>query len=238
MEILPVAGALGAEIRGVDLREPELDIGAVRSTLLEYEVVFFREVHLTEDEQLELGRRFGTPSIYPIPRLRGMTEPTMTVIADGPDSPNQADEWHTDVTWTASPPAFALLHMEVAPERGGDTLWCSATKAYESLSPTMQEFLATLTVTHDNEGFIERMIEKIGDPEHEFRGRPPLQLPTRCPPVDPHPLLRPASGCPVGGELHAADQRAHGRGEPRPLRDAARACQRSPVALPMAVAPG
>ena len=185
MDVIPVTGALGAEIRGVDLRDCDSDIDAVRSALLEHEVVFFRGVCLTEDEHLALGRRFGTPSIFPIPRLMGLTEPTMTVIEDGPDSPNQTDDWHTDVTWTATPPAFALLHMEVKPEVGGDTLWCSATKAYELLSPAMQELLCGLTVTHDNEGFIGRMIEKTGDPDHGLvQG-----LRTNYPPVV-HPMVR------------------------------------------------
>lgn len=185
MDVLPLTGALGAEIRGVDLRDDDLDHEAIHRTLLEHEVIFFRGVDLTEDEHLRLGRRFGTPSIFPVARLMGMTEPTMTVIEDGPDSPNAADDWHTDVTWTAEPPAYALLHMDVVPERGGDTLWCSATKAYDLFSPAMQQFLAGLTVTHDNDGFITRLIEKVGDPEHELVHG----LRSDYPPVI-HPLVR------------------------------------------------
>ena len=91
MQIRRVAGALGAEIIGVDLRDPELDFDAVYRAFLEHQVIFFRGVHLTEEEQLALGRRFGTPSIYPVMRVLGATEPTMTVIKDGPNSPNSAD---------------------------------------------------------------------------------------------------------------------------------------------------
>lgn len=185
MDIIPVSGALGAEIRGVDPRELEVDFDAVKAALLEHEVVFFREANLSEDEHFALGRRFGTPSVFPVPRLMGLTDPTMTVIEDGPDSPNAADAWHTDVTWTATPPAYALLHMEVKPAVGGDTLWCSATKAYDLLSPAMQAFLAGLTVTHDNSGFIQRLIEKTGDPEHELVKK----LRDNYPPVV-HPLIR------------------------------------------------
>lgn len=168
MQIRRVTGALGAELTDVDPRDPTLDITPIHQAILEHQVVFFRGINLSEDEQLALASRLGTPSIFPIPRLMGLTEPTMTVIADGPDSPNQADEWHTDVTWTATPPAYALLHMDVLPEVGGDTLWCSASKAYDRLSPTMKDFLCSLTVTHHNEGFIRRMIEKTGDPYHEL----------------------------------------------------------------------
>ena len=163
MKIRRVAGALGAEITGVDLRDPDLDFDAVYGAFLEHEVIFFREAHLTEEEHLALGRRFGTPSIYPVARVMGATEPTMTVIKDGPDSPNAADLWHTDVTWIATPPKAALLHMELAPEYGGDTLWASATRAYETLSPAVQEFFASLTIVHSNEGYLKRVAEKAGE---------------------------------------------------------------------------
>ncbi len=161
-ESASIAGALGAEITGVDLRDPDLDFEALYQTFLEHEVIFLREVHLSEDEQLALGRRFGTPSIYPVARVMGATEPSMTVIEDGPDSPPLADRWHTDVTWTAKPPKAALLHMELVPEFGGDTLWASATRAYETLSPQVQSLFASLTIRHSNEDYLKRVVEKGG----------------------------------------------------------------------------
>ena len=163
MQIRRVAGALGAEIIGVDLRDPELDFDAVYQAFLEHEVIFFREAHLTEEEQLALGWRFGTPSIYPVRRIAGATEPTTIVIEDGPNSPNATGLWHTDVTWMATPPKAALLHMELAPEYGGDTLWASATKAYETLSPQVQSFFDSLTIVHSNEGYLKTVAEKFGE---------------------------------------------------------------------------
>ena len=159
---VPLSGALGAVIEGVDLRDPEMDFEAVRQALLDHAVIFFRGANLSEEEHFALGRRFGTPSIYPIARLMGATEPVMTVIEDGPDSPNTAEVWHTDVTWTAEPPAYALLHMDVPADVGGDTLWASATKAYDTLSPAMQDFVCGLTVVHSNQGFVERVAQKAG----------------------------------------------------------------------------
>lgn len=161
--VTPVSGALGAVIEGADPRSEDFDFDAVHRALLEHEVVFFRELHLTEDEHLDLGRRFGTPSVYPVARILGATEPTMTVLEDGPESPNAADAWHTDVTWAAEPPAYALLHMDVAPAVGGDTLWASATKAYDTLSPAMADFLCGLVVEHSHEGFAKRVAAKAGD---------------------------------------------------------------------------
>ena len=184
MQITRVAGALGARLDDVDPRDPEA-FPAIKAAVLEHEVVFFRGAHLTEDEQLELGRRFGTPSIFPVQRILGATEPKMTVIKDGPDSPNTADAWHTDVTWIATPPAYALLHMERRPEVGGDTLWCSATAAYDLLTPKMQEFLCGLTARHDNEGFIRGVMNKAGDAAADLA----TALREQYPPVE-HPLIR------------------------------------------------
>lgn len=183
--ITPVTGALGAVIDGVDLRDPELEFAPIYQAFLDHEVIFFREVNLTETEQLELGRRFGTPSIYPVARILGATEPTMTVLSDGPDSPNAADAWHTDITWVAQPPKAALLHMETPSVVGGDTLWASATKAYAVLSPAVQQFLCGLTVVHDRAGFAERVAAKAG----AARERILEALAREYPPVE-HPLVR------------------------------------------------
>ena len=185
MKITRVAGALGATIHDVDLKDPSTDFAEIERMLVEHEVIFFRDQHLDPDEQLNLGRRFGQPSIFPIARLLGATEPSMTTIEDRPDNPNVADVWHTDVTWTATPPKAAILCMEVIPEFGGDTVWASATKAYDALSDPMKEFLRGLTVTHDNTEFIDAMLRKTGEARREIAE----QLRTQYPPVV-HPLIR------------------------------------------------
>jgi taurine dioxygenase len=119
--------------------------------------------------------------------LRGVNEPSCQVITDGPDSPGEADSWHTDVTWTAVPPKYALLCAEVVPERGGDTLWASMTTAYDALSPVMQQLLCGLAVVHDNESFIGGLMRKAGDAP----GAAELveKLRANYPPVT-HPLVR------------------------------------------------
>lgn len=185
MKVIRVAGALGGLIEGVDLRDPITDFVEIRQLLLEHEVIFFRDQFLTADEQIELGRRFGEPSIFPIARLQGMTAPHPTTIEDRPDNPNVADQWHTDVTWIEEPPMAAILCMEVIPEYGGDTLWASATKAFDALSQPMQNMLRGMTATHDNESFIAALLKKSGE------ARRPLaeQLRSNYPPVV-HPLVR------------------------------------------------
>jgi taurine dioxygenase len=188
-EIVRVSGSLGAEIRGVDLRALDDEgFAFIHRTLLEHEVVFFRDSGLDDESQLALAARFGAPSVFPLARLMGRTEPGVQPIEDGPDSPNAADAWHTDVTWIAEPPKYALLRGTVVPERGGDTMWASMTAAYQALSPEMQQRLCRLKVHHDNTGFITAVVAKVGedvDREQRFSER----LREHYPGVD-HPLIR------------------------------------------------
>ena len=158
----------------------------VLDALHRHEVIFFRGANLTPHEHMELAARFGEIAIFPLSRLNGATEPTFQIITDGPDSPSQADHWHTDVTYTAAPPKYALLHAEVVPERGGDTLWASLNAAYNALSPTMQRLLAGLNVVHDCQSFIAGMRMKSSGTNVDALANKMLEA---YPPVT-HPLIR------------------------------------------------
>src|SRR5690606_21414962 len=62
-----VAGALGAEISGVDLSADLSDetIAAIRDALVEHQVIFFRGQNLTPAQQVAFGGRFGPLNIHP-----------------------------------------------------------------------------------------------------------------------------------------------------------------------------
>lgn len=187
MEIVAVSGALGGEVRGVDLRSLGAgQLGGVLDALHRYEVIFFRGANLTAEEHMEVAAAFGEIAIFPLSRLNGATQPTFQTITDGPDSPSLADHWHTDVTYVATPPKYALLHAEVIPERGGDTLWASMTAAYNALSPTMQKVLAGLEVVHDCQSFVAGMRTKGSGATMEQLATKMLEA---YPPVT-HPLVR------------------------------------------------
>lgn len=183
-----VSGSLGAEVIGADLRSlDDVAFDQIHRALLENEVIFFRDSGLDDDTQMALAHRFGQPSVFPLLKVMGATGPTFQVIEDGPESPNAADYWHTDVTWTPDPPKVALLRAGIVPAAGGDTMWGSMTTAYEALSPTMQEVLAGLEVVHDNESFIEAAGPKMGDTPETKKILDELR--ETYPPVT-HPLVR------------------------------------------------
>ena len=61
IRVTRIAGALGAEISGVDLSRPLSDtaIGEIRAALLDNLVIFLHDQQLSPEQQLDFGRRFG-----------------------------------------------------------------------------------------------------------------------------------------------------------------------------------
>ena len=187
MQLVPVSDSLGAEVRELDLRSltPEAHAQVVEA-LHTYEVIFFPGANLTPEEHMRAAAALGEINLYPAAQVMGATEPTFQVIADGPDSPPRADNWHTDVTWSPTPPKYALLHAEVVPDEGGDTCWASTSAAYDALSSTMREMIDGLEIVHDNEGFLAGVQQKA-PPEIAEVLIPKLR--DAYPPVK-HPLVR------------------------------------------------
>ena len=188
LQIRRITGSLGAEISGVDFLDlSESVFEEIHRALLQHEVLFFPGCDLDDTAQMALAHRFGQPSIFPVLQLLGSTEPSFQVIEDGPESPNEADYWHTDVTWTAEPPKIALLRAGIMPTSGGDTAWASMSAAYDALSPAMQEIVCRLEVIHDNQAFIQAVQRKMNftaESENLATG-----LRETFPPVT-HPLVR------------------------------------------------
>jgi taurine dioxygenase len=151
IEVTPITGVIGAEISGVDLRRPLRDTqrDEIHEALMRHLVLFFRGQELTEDEQLAFGAHFGPPVTASIDRRPGADELLFVSLEDNPDSPPKADRWHTDVPFVPEPPDIAILHMQVSPPVGGDTMWASLYGVYDALSPTMQSMIAGLELELD-----------------------------------------------------------------------------------------
>ncbi|WP_182358457.1 TauD/TfdA dioxygenase family protein [Tomitella gaofuii] len=190
-----VTATIGAVLEGVSLATCSDDeFESVSEALHEHQVVFVRGAHLTPDEQLSVARRLGTPSIYPLARLRGVTEPALQSIEDGPDSPPTAEIWHTDVSWTETPPGYAVLCGVTIPPYGGDTLWASMFEAYDELSAPIRTLVDGLVGEHTTESIVESILQRgKGSPEAHATVE---RLHAAYPQVLTHPIVRthPVSG--------------------------------------------
>ena len=143
-EIRPIAGALGAELHGVNLTAdlPDATIGAIRQALLEHLVIFFRDQDLPPERFLSLARRFGTPIEYPFVKgIDGFPE-IISVTKLEHEKVNFGGVWHSDTTYLQEPPMATLLVAREVPEAGGDTLFANQYLAFETLSETLRGLLA------------------------------------------------------------------------------------------------
>jgi taurine dioxygenase len=187
VEIVRLTGAIGAEVKGVDLRAP-LDaatVATLRVALLHHLVLFFREQELTPGQQLVFAAQFGTP-VLPMggePPSGADIAPYFNVLEDMPDNPPKADFWHTDVAFLRQPPDIAVLCMEETPPIGGDTSWLSLYALYEELSLAMQELVSQLDLDlHLGQPFRRAVTTTSG--EEEYRRI------AATVPVMRHPLVR------------------------------------------------
>ncbi len=152
MQVKRIAGALGAEISGVDLSRP-LDadtVAAIRAAWLEHEVVFFRDQDLSPAEFLRFAGYFGEPVEYPF--VQGIESfPTIIEVKKlEHERVAFGAVWHTDTAYLERPPMGTMLLAREVPPFGGDTLFASQTAAYQALSEGMRRMLAGLRAVNSS----------------------------------------------------------------------------------------
>lgn len=150
LTIRRVAGALGAELSGVDLSQdlPDETIAAIRQALVEHQVIFFRDQKLTPAEQVAFGARFGPPNIHPyVTGMAGQPE-VMEIIKEPTDKTNFGGGWHSDMSFLETPAIGSILYALELPEYGGDTLFASQAAAFDALSEGLKRTLEGLNAVH------------------------------------------------------------------------------------------
>ena len=152
MEIRRIAGALGAELHGVDLaKEPTGDqVAEIRRAWLENLVVFFRDQPLAPAAFMAFARRIGRPIEYPFVKgIAGFPE-IIEVKKLEHEKVNFGGIWHSDTTYLDEPPMASMLLAREVPPFGGDTLFANMYLAYESLSSGMKEMLEGLVAVNSS----------------------------------------------------------------------------------------
>ena len=147
-----ISGALGAEIRGVDLSLPltDRDVAEIRAALLEHLVIFFRDQEITPAQQYRFASRFSEPEEYPM--LNGLADfpEIVPVVKLAHERVNFGGLWHSDTSYLAAPPMGAILVARELPPAGGDTLFANMYLAYETLSNGMKRMLSGLRAVNSS----------------------------------------------------------------------------------------
>lgn len=145
---------LGTVIHGIDLKA-ELSaeqVQFVRDTLLERKVIFFRDQHLAEDEQVAFGREFGGLDAFPFGKSGA--NPYILEIRHGKNRPGTENGWHTDVTWMERPSLGSIAQCVEVPPVGGDTLFSDSHAACLGLPPALRERIGNLHGVNDYRVFL------------------------------------------------------------------------------------
>ena len=182
---------LGAEIGGVDLRQPLSDqaFAAIQDALVENELIVFRDQQITSDNLIDFGRRFGELTVHPFSPHDEKAPILIKFRNDETNAPFGTDVWHSDETFRAQPPMATILCAKEVPAVGGDTMFASMSAAFDGLSSRMKEFISGLEAIHDLKPF--RTL--FGNTEEDRKKLQHFEL--RYPP-QVHPVVRvhPVSG--------------------------------------------
>lgn len=153
MRIEPVAGALGAEILGVDASSElaDRDAAAIQEAFLAHKVVFFRDQSLTPRAQRRFASLFGEPEVYPFIRGFDDAPEVMEILKTEADTKNFGGAWHSDTAYMPEPALGTVLFAVETPAAGGDTLFANAAAAYDALSDGMQRMLDGLVAVNSSD---------------------------------------------------------------------------------------
>lgn len=145
MKIERIAGAIGAEVAGVELNGPLSNdlAAALRAALGEHLVLFFRDQRLDIAGLKRATQAFG--ELQAVPYIDAMPdEPYVIAVlkeADETGISTFGGEWHSDFSFLEQPPAGSLLLAAEVPRVGGDTLWANQARAYETLPAELKALL-------------------------------------------------------------------------------------------------
>ena len=162
-----IAGALGAEIKGINLKDssPE-NWKKINELMLEHKVLFFRDQNISPIEQINLAKRFGPleKHVY----VKGLDEyPEILRIKKGASEKHQWGEtWHTDVSYNTNPTKVIILRSRKIPPVGGDTMFSNMQLAYETLDVDIKKKINGKKAIHSSLGasaFVDKYEEMEGN---------------------------------------------------------------------------
>ncbi len=179
IDVLPVGAALGAEVRGVDLKNLDASqFAALLRAWHDQQVILVRGQTLTDQDLITFSRRFGDLDWAPVQEtgrrfVEGLPEiyivSNVTVNGQPIGSLGAGEAvWHTDMSYLDVPPMASMLYALEVPPAGGNTSFCSMYAVYEALPDELKHQTATLKIKHDGTynsgGYLRQGVTATDDP--------------------------------------------------------------------------
>jgi taurine dioxygenase len=190
--VKPVSPALGAEIRGVDLRQelPAQTIAEIIDAWHEHLVIVFRDQMLSEDEQIRFARHFGVLKQRNRPAAArnesGVKHGDLTMLVsnireNGKLIGSLADgemHFHSDYCYLEKPALGTFLYALEIPSRGGDTLFLNMHKAYDTLPAELKVAIEGRKAV--NAYHYESLTRSVNEANIDFSKQPHFAQPMVC----------------------------------------------------------
>ena len=193
VEVHPLTGALGAEIKGVDLSKPldEDDFKAIHRAHLDHGIILFRDQELTPEQHKAFSLRFGPPEIHVVAWYQMREHPEIMIVSNKKDengNPVGLEDagryWHSDMSYLARPALGSILLAREVPPVGGDTMFAGMHAAFDALPDARKEQLSKMRAIHHFGSRWYREKDKAG-----IRPKMTKEEEDKTPPVD-HPIIR------------------------------------------------
>ena len=172
MEVKLLSGALGAEIKGIDLTDnSDENFKKINDLLLEHKVIFFRDQSLTSEQHFALAEKFGPLEIHAY--VKGLEEhPEIVRIIKTEDEKNQwGENWHSDVSYNFKPTKAVILKSIKIPPVGGDTCFSNMELAWETLDKKIKEKIKDKKAVHSSLGadfFIKNYKKMVSNDKRNY----------------------------------------------------------------------
>lgn len=174
INIAPVAGGLGAELTGFDLREElsRAQLKTIKQAYSDYGVIFFRDQDLTPEQHLRFAEYWGDININRF--FKAVDDyPMIALVSKEPEQTlNIGSSWHTDHSYDQIPALGSALYAREVPPVGGDTLFANPATAYDALSEGLKNTLEGMNAVHssrhafgDQSKIAGKMEGRFGSPE-------------------------------------------------------------------------
>jgi taurine dioxygenase len=155
-EIRPLAGHVGAEIIGLDLRLPlnDQDFASIHRAHLDHHVVVFRDQRITPQQQIDFSRRFGVLQIHVLKQFLLAGHPEILIVSNIVENGQPAGlgdagkYWHSDLSYKELPSLGSMLHAQELPSEGGDTLFADMHRAWDTLPSALREAVEGKQAVH------------------------------------------------------------------------------------------
>lgn len=149
----PLSGACGAEISGVDLRQP-LDAEQLEEIMLAFRqflVIVFRDQNLTPEQHKAFSRHFGELTELPqAPTYNGdnLMQEVRREAYEPVNVVPSFEHFHTDSPFLPQPPKCIVMRAIDCPQWGGDTAFSNAYLVYENLSEGLKAIVDNLQIVY------------------------------------------------------------------------------------------